>query len=303
MISVKSLARHYVTTTMSDTMFRTLSNPLNKLSDVIFNRINTAGNKYIFVMSTGRCGTLSLETIMRSVKDSVCYHEPPPQMSYMQLSNITNFDYYNFLFKCIKRFSIERRLGKSKCYCETNHLFNKTFAEFSIEQYQDNIRLIHLYRDPVRVAYSYYSKMIIPGEPGPGTFWCLAPKDDSNRLKISDVLYRKEFSHDFYKILWYWYECETRTKEIKSRFPDTIVYTLQTEDLNNYDIISNMLDTFNVEYNSEMLLTNIGTHINKKPDNVKNENFEPLSSDQKNEMHGKFLDVLTERYGPDFWIS
>ena len=298
-----SLVRYYVTNKMSGFTFRALTNPLNKISDWLFSRIytDTSNHKYIFVMSTGRCGTISLETIVQSVNSSVCFHEPTPQMSYMHLTKISSYDYYNFIFKCLKRFYIEKRLEDKKNYFETNHLFNKTFADLAIEEYKSNIRLIHLYRDPVSVAYSYYCRNTIPGDPGPGTFWCLDYRDETNRLNVKDVLSLKEFSHDYYKCLWYWYENEVRTKEIKIKFPDIITYTLETKDLNDFDIMSDMLQTFNLEYDKGILLSNVGTHINKNASSIKKDNYVSLSVEKQNEMNDRLLQVLEERYGPNFW--
>lgn len=301
MANTTQVIQNYILNHMSNLTFKLLSSPLLFIADILYSRLYPLRGKYLFVLSTGRCGTNSLERILSPVDCISCFHEPHPQMLNKYPDKINKELYFNFLFHFSKRFSIERKVKTAEIYCETNHMFNKTFGHFAIEQYKDRICLIHLFRNPVEVAYSIYKVGVIPGGSGVGTLWYLNPKDSDNNIQIYDLLSSDQFDHDFYKCVWYWYESEMRTKKIKDQYPLLNIFELDLADINDEKVIRRLFENFNMTFSEDKLQNCIGTHTNHKTQ-MKKENLRAPDltvQDQKN-MHDKLLEAMKNRYGQKF---
>jgi hypothetical protein len=126
----------------------------------------------------------------------------------------------------------------------------------------------------------------------------LYPEAEENIVKITDVLGETEFGHDMYKCIWYWYEIQARIKNIGSMYPHLPFYKLQTEDLNNIDVLLDMFEKLNIPVNRSKLTSLTGTRANTKSDQKSRD----IATDDCNTMHEKLLARMEHRYGKDFWI-
>ena len=254
---------------------------------------------YIFVANSGRSGSTSLAKIFEAVDDIVCLHEPSPVMinEYGENDKQT---YFKKLFYNLKRVYVKRAARGHKYYLETNHQFIKNFAEYAIEYFGNKIKVIHLVRDPVSVAASFYLINSSPGTTSRGRYYLIDPKSHENIIKIADVLYESnEFSDDLYKCLWYWYEVEARTKKIKNDYPHVEFYKIHTSDLNNQDKLKDMLAAIDVTYDTDKLDVLVGTKANTRSEEKKVE----LDMAEIERMNKKLVAVMEDRYGKDFWVS
>ena len=62
-----------------------------------------------------------------------------------------------------------------------------------------------------------------------GNNWWLDYRAPLNRIRIADALDAGEFSHPFYKGLWYWFEIETRVQEWRQRLPAVPFVRFETD--------------------------------------------------------------------------
>jgi hypothetical protein len=269
----------------------------NPLTVFLYNKyldFRTANVKaYVFAATTGRSGTSSLGKIFSAVPGSICFHEPYPIMFNDCPEGVDIRKYRRHEFYVKKRTNIKRSAIGFDYYVETNHQFIRSFYSHAIDYFKDKIKIIHLYRDPVKVARSFYSINSIPGVTRNGLLYMIDPRDHDNVIQISDLLFSNgEFGHDLYKTLWYWYETEARAIKARQAYPDITWFDLKTEELGNRDKAIEMFDTFKMPYDADILDSVIGTRTNLKTD-LKSKNIE---YEKCKRFHQRFLQMLGERY-------
>jgi len=255
---------------------------------------------YIFVANPGRSGSTSLSEIFRAARNAVCVHEPHPVMFNDYPPGTDREAYFRDLFLKLKRIYIQRTARGHDYYIETNHQFIKNFAEPAIQYFGERIMIIHLVRDPVSVAASFYLINSTPGTTSRGKYYLADPMEKTNLVQIADLLYGTEtFSHDLYKCLWYWYEVETRTRHVKEAHPEVNYYRIQTDELNNLSRLVDMFETLGIVYDRESLASLAGTRSNDRSA----EKRQAVDMDMLTEMNERLVSAMEERYGTGFWVS
>ena len=190
---------------------------------------------FIFVATTGRSGTLSLVDIFSRLDNCAARHEPYPAMHgrILHAASYGDEQAVDRFYKIRKSVNIRRIAMGSEYYLEANHLFIKTFIKQAVDDFGKRLKVIHLVRDPARVANSIYALQDQPGAEE-GNRWWLDDRAPSNLISIPEVLDEdSEFSHPYYKALWYWFETEARIAQWKQCMPDVPFVVFQTEDLND----------------------------------------------------------------------
>jgi hypothetical protein len=188
-----------------------------------------AVERIIFTATTGRSGTLTLTRIFARIPGCRALHEPYPVMNAEVLKAASYGD-----SDALKRFyrdksiNILRAAAGYRYYLEANHLFIKTFVEHAARDFGNRMAVIHLVRPPLEVAMSIYRLQRQPGTE-PGNIWWLDYRAPLNRIRIAEALDAGEFSHPFYKGLWYWFEIETRVQEWRQRLPAVPFVRFETD--------------------------------------------------------------------------
>jgi hypothetical protein len=254
---------------------------------------------YIFVATTGRSGSESLSRIFDAVDGSVCFHEPYPNMFNDYPEGINEKEYFRKLFYKRKRINIKRSAKTNLYYLETNHSFVKNFADFAINEFGYRIIIIHLVRDVTAVARSFYKIGSIPGVTSRGKIYLIDPRNKSNIIGMSDVLFDdNKFKHDAYKCLWYWYEIQTRIKALKIKYKNTVFYRLDTNELNDFGMLKTMFNELDIPVNENKLINLAGTRSNVKMTEKKFDISEEVILD----MNSILLDKMEARFGKNFWL-
>lgn len=253
---------------------------------------------YIFVATTGRSGSESLSKIFEAAGDAVCFHEPYPIMYNDYPKGTDPKRYFEERFKKVKQINIKRSAVGHQYYVETNHQFAKNFLPYAASCFGNKIRIIHLVRNPVQVAISFYSIGSIPGKSEQGKLYLIDPEDEANRIQVADILLSDaDYSHDYYKCLWYWYELETRVCEWKRRFARVKWVQIQTDDLNDVEAMRRMFRGLDVDVDEAKLASLVGVRLNSKFE----EKEKTIDIDECEAMHKKLLRRMEERYDPNFW--
>jgi hypothetical protein len=251
--------------------------------------INVKG--YIFVASTGRSGTQSLSRIFAAAQKAVCVHEPPPVMLRRCPQGMDEAQYFRELFHQKKKHTIRRRARSHRYYLETNHQFAKTFADLAIEYFKTKTSVIHLRRDPLKVAASFYNIGSIPGKSYRGKLYLLDPLGTDNCIDLRDMFREGgPLDHDYYRCLWYWYEVEARIEKLKHKYPQTRWFQLDTQDLNDEVRLQKMFTALAIEYDAKMLKGLVSTRVNLKQDE-KQSRSDVLDLTL---MHRTFLETLDQ---------
>lgn len=281
---------------MRDLRFWTLKyNPLTSLAL----RALTAhrGNNLetlVFTATTGRSGTLSLARIFAAMDNCVSFHEPHPDMHGSALINADadSDPYVDFLYRNVKSVNIRRSANGAKYYFESNHMFIKNFHKQVIEDFPGKVKVVHVRRDPVKVANSIYAIGNYPGT-SEGNQWWLDPRGMANRIKLCDMLENDpEYRHPFYRCLWYWYEMESRIHEFKSRYPSVPTVFFRTDDIRDQDRIASLFMALGIPFDPARLAPLTRTHSNLKSTQKQNIPLDVMVADH---MHDRFMELLATR--------
>jgi hypothetical protein len=248
---------------------------------------------YVFSATTGRSGSMTLANVLESLQDAVVFHEPDPIMHSRHLSGPDRLASLDELFWRRKRIEVHRAARGHRYYVETNHQFIKGFADQAAAWFGDRLRVVHLRRDPVSVAASFYRMSSVPGLPRRGSLWLLDPRSDENLIQLGELLFGGgEFGHDYYKCLWYWYETEARVRHFRDQHPKVAVQTIGTSDLNDLVKIRGLLQGLGLAYDEDALAQRVGHRHNEKSHDVQN----LLPREEAERMTTCFRQLLSERF-------
>lgn len=208
----------------------------------------TGVKSFIFVATTGRSGTLTLVDIFNRVANCSAYHEPYPGMHdrILRAASYGDEQQVDHFYKIRKSVNIRRDAVGSEYYLEANHLFIKSFIKQAVNDFGERLKVIHLVRDPAKVANSIYSLQDQPGTEE-GNRWWLDYHAPTNLIPMAEVLDGdSEFNHPFYKALWYWFETEARIALWKQRLPDVPFVFFKTEDFSDEARLSQLFRSLDI---------------------------------------------------------
>jgi hypothetical protein len=250
--------------------------------------------KVIFTATTGRSGTLALAKLFAAVPDCVALHEPPPIMNgpVLEAANFGDTALSDRVYRQIKAINIRRSAMGYRYYMEANHLFIKSFVGQAIDDFGVRLGVIHLVRPATEVATSIYRLQDYPGTER-GNFWWLNHRAPANLIQVAQLLDSDgEFSHPYYKALWYWHEVEARIAALRLRVPQLNVVRFETGWLNDANKIYRLLDELGCEYDKGKIAPMVGVHAHEKED----EKTGPAPSlDDRQAMLSRLRDLLATR--------
>jgi len=232
--------------------------------------------KFIFCISTGRCGTDYLKSLFNQLDNCSAYHEQKPVLHNQLMRFYLNGD-KKPLQKELK-YKLQRILSNpSKIYVDTTHLFIKGFG-WELPKYisQNEIGVIVLKRSKEDVVHSTHRV-----QSGPFTYlgrkWILVPyKNYLIRPPISYstyTLYRyilklywlfkgeyrskvksyPKFFERKSKLLLNWYYEETYAlgEKYKSTFPDINYIDISLEEINTKSGFKKIIKKFKLEEHAD----------------------------------------------------
>jgi len=250
--------------------------------------------KVIFTATTGRSGSKTLAALFSTIPGCAAFHEPYPPGNGAVLRAATYGEQaiLDRFYRNIKSINIHRASVGARYYVEANHLFIKTFARHAVLEFGDRLAIIHLVRAPIEVAMSMYCLQHLPGTEI-GDFWWLEYRAPTNIIKIADLLETDaEFSHPFYKGLWYWYETELRIAALRAEMPSLRMAHFDTAWFNDKWRVLQLLRELGIDYDEVRIESAVGRRDNDK---VKDKVLPALPGEQAEQMHRRFQQLLTDR--------
>lgn len=250
--------------------------------------------RVIFTATTGRSGTLTLAKLFSTVPGCVAMHEAPPIMNgpVLVAANFGNTALLERVYRQIKSINILRASIGFRYYMEANHLFVKTFIQQAVQDFGDRLAVIHLVRDPIEVAASIFQLQDYPGTER-GNYWWLDYRAPSNLIQIADVLDSNgDFSHGFYRALWYWHEVEARIAAMRLQLPALKVCRFETNWLNDVAKVFELFEDLGIEFDRLLLAAKVGIREHEKEDEKTGPEL-PLS--QAQDMLSRFRELLSAR--------
>lgn len=188
--------------------------------------------KYIFVASTGRCGTAYLAKLLNCAEGVVARHEPKPDMlgNPMREWNQGNFQPMRDLLP-EKMEQIEKD-RKGKIYAETSNAFIKGFGQELLEAKlinPENMALIHVERN------NGLHNSLERANFGRDDYWSIYPTDKMSVVPQSYVGHRS---------FWYPEEIQTRADKFYERFGTSGKMKYVKADLDSLNSLGGVLNLF-----------------------------------------------------------
>jgi hypothetical protein len=248
----------------------------------------------VFVLSTGRCGTMLLTKLFDKCAKTRVFHNPAPILLYpskeLYSNNFNCKKELNFGILCARYELVRESYVDKKVYIETNNRI--TFFAYSISKVFNNSVFIHLIRSPQEFVLSgikrgYYSNSV----------------EDEGR--ITPVPGNKAYEAwsemtQIEKISWLWNETNQFIEDFKSSTSSSRVITVFSNELFTSELTFNRICTFlNLDSISNRNIKN----IIKRPVNKENRKtfdvYEKWSEDEKNQL--KKWTPLAKKYGYDLY--
>lgn len=248
--------------------------------------------RLIFTATTGRSGTHTLARIFAGIPGCHALHEPYPVMNDEALRAASYGDSDALeRFYLAKSINILRAAAGYRYYLEANHLFIKTFVAQAARDFGKRLAVIHLVRPPLEVATSIYRLSRQPGTET-GNRWLLDYRAPLNRIRIADAL-DGEFSHLFYRGLWYWFEIESRVQEWRQRLPAIPFVRFETDWLNQSKRVFTLATELGVAVDERQIDSLVGV---KEGTRENQKLVAPLQIDEAHRMFEKFVTLLQRCY-------
>ena len=218
---------------------------------------------FVFVASTGRSGTQTLQRLFDALPGCVALHEPYPIMNGAVLRAFNDGDdaAARRVFRRSKLPLIYLAARGRRWYAETNHLFVKSFAAAAVDALGPRMQVVHLTREPEAVAASCLHRGYVPGTPE-GDDWWIAPRASRNHIRLNDELAASgRFPHPYFRCLWYCYELEARTREFAANYPQVPIHRMHTEQLGHVAEVRRLFDALGMPFTAAVA-ARVGTRAN-----------------------------------------
>lgn len=245
--------------------------------------------KYIFCISTGRCGTDYLSKLLATLEGCNSFHEQKPRLHKAEMR-----EYLQGNLESIQKLMPDKiskiNSHSGALYSDTSHVFIKSFG-WEIPKYipQEEIGIIILKRDIDKVAESTHRT-----QSGPfndlGRDWIIYPNGNNIlrpplcvlEYKVSRIILKalwkinkgsgyKKYPTYFRRqslslIKWYYNETYALAEKYQKDFPSINYIEVQLEELNTVEGFEKIVDTFNLQeyYSRERLEIVIGKPVNLK---------------------------------------
>lgn len=259
-------------------------------------KLRTRGlERLIFTATTGRSGTLTLTKLFAAVPGCRALHEAHPVMNgpVLRAASYGDTALVDRVYRRVKAVNIYRAAAGHRYYFEANHLFIKTFADNAVADFGGRIAIVHLRRPAVEVANSIYRLRDHSGTER-GNYWWLDFRAPTNLLAMADTLESDaEFSHPYYKALWYWHEVEARIAAWRARMPAVKVVDFEASWLNDLGRVCNLLAELGVQYEITRLAEVVGVREHTKDQ----QKIEAALPEKEAEQKARRFQQLLERVG------
>ncbi len=168
----------------------------------------------IFCVSTGRCGTLFISEMFRTMTSMPSFHEPRPFCVGEIVEEVNNKEWMNFSDKTNEELytkidQVRRDSDSEGNYFESNQMFIKSYWLDMLKAF-GQISAIYIERNPIEVLLSYHLKC-----PWQENTWFMESHWENVLMKTE---YRQSFLEN---ILWEWFEIKERWKMYKGLFDKT----------------------------------------------------------------------------------
>ncbi len=210
--------------------------------------------KAFFVLSTGRCGTMTLAHTLDTATNAHVFHQPQPDPIRESLQAYRGEIDKTKTFWQFRYAVMQQTWAKGLIYGETDHLMTQ-FSDV-IAQELPEAKFIALVRDPRNFVRSGMRRKYYCGHSW--DIGRLRPKEDSPEFELWDRW------DSFEKVCWLWNDTYQRIRDISRQLGPDRVQFLRFEDLiSDPSITSELFEFFGLEgYNPSAIDALMGKKLN-----------------------------------------
>jgi len=225
--------------------------------------------RLLFCISSGRSGTNYLADLLGAAEEVLAFHEAEPTMTGKFLRMINEAPYADSVnerrikVEAIRKIIDEMPEGKS-VYCETNHMFIKTFFDVVVENF-DNVEVIVLRRDLSLVLASFLQMCYFSEVNDVWPDWFSSPNAVTAAVKPigpDAALDRCDRS------IAYLMDIEARALRFQRDYPEVTIHNVRVEELNDYDNVLRFFQDLRITP-SPATKEIVGTVTNVRPNRKK----------------------------------
>ncbi len=186
----------------------------------------------IFSANPGRSGSATLASVLGHSPEIDAGHERVPAMTGPWLRRVARHgpdESYRERFLKAEAIAIERsHLASGQIYCDTSHMFVKTFADVVLAQFSDDtIAVIGLRRDPALIARSFFELGLLGPQPGNWHDWMVCPTSPHAEFRIDPAAVTGQFDLIFASLV----DTHAREQVLRRRSPEVIWIDLELDEL------------------------------------------------------------------------
>jgi hypothetical protein len=193
---------------------------------------NNIDHRLIFCINSGRSGSQYLAELLGTGKEVTSFHEAEPTMSGDHVRLVNKYPYSKTANKRrIKSYSIKKKLEEfrnGQIYCETNHMFIKTFFDVVLEDFI-HVDVIILRRQLTLVLKSFIELGYFSPKNNAWSSWMTSPNAKTAALQCIGP----DKGLDQYDLcIAYLFDIEARALRFQAKYPGIRTHQIRLENLN-----------------------------------------------------------------------
>ena len=215
------------------------------------NKQNLSDYRLIFCISSGRAGSKYLANLLDSAVGVYGFHEPDPKMIDDHLILINQYKYeQTFMQRNFKVAHIKHRLQglpEKSVYCETSHMFIKTFFDVVIKGFPRQVEVIVLRRYLPRVVKSFIELGYFSKVNKNWPLWMSSPNAATSAIPCIDT----DSNLDQYDLtIAYLIDIEARFLRFKSQYPNIKIHEVRVESFRDFFNVKTLFDQLRIVPNN-----------------------------------------------------
>jgi hypothetical protein len=227
-----------------------------------------SGHRLIFCINSGRSGSNYLAEILGSAAEVTSFHEAEPHMNGRYLDMVNRYPYREtFRKRQIKSAAIRKilhRFPPRQVYCETNHMFIKTFFDVILSDFK-NVEVVILRRELALVLKSFIELGYFSPKNPVWADWMSSPNARTSALPCTALDAELD---QFDLCIAYLFDIEARAIRFQKEFPDVPTLDVRLESLNDFEQIRNLFAWLRIEPTENTRMVSLRT-VNERKEKKK----------------------------------
>ena len=191
-------------------------------------------HRLIFCINSGRVGSNYLAELLGTAREVISFHEAEPNMTGKYLHNLHQCSYAETRGeRRIKSDAIKQMLksfSPAQIYCETNHMFIKTFYDVIMEDFE-NVEVIILRRQLALVLKSFIELNYFSTKNEIWPDWMSSPNAQTAAIRC---ISQDEKLDQYDLCIAYLIDIEARSERFRREYPWIKTHDVRLEALNDY---------------------------------------------------------------------